>query len=324
MQRRAAAAILSTACLLALAGVSARQAATGRVFYLDIGSGGRVLSANADGSDVQIVSRSRASGPDGIAVDPVGKHIYWTTMGAVSKDDGTIERVDLDGGNGVTIVPASGTFTPKQLKLDRAHGKLYWSDREGLRVMRASLDGSKIETLVETAQGEEARRDARNWCVGIALDVERGKVYWTQKGSGGNGRILRANLEIPKGETAARRSDIEVLFSGLPEPIDMDVDLSTHLMYWTDRGDPPNGNTVSRAPMDPPADVDPGKRSDQQILFGGLREGIGISLDLQRGRMFVTDLGGNIYSARLDGSDRKTILTGQGTLTGIAYVDLSK
>jgi DNA-binding beta-propeller fold protein YncE len=317
-------AIASTACLLALASVSARQASTGRIFYLDIGGGGRVLSANADGSDVQIVSKSRASGPDGIVVDPVGKHIYWTTMGAVSKDDGTIERVDLDGGNGVTIVHAGGTFTPKQLKVDRAHGKLYWSDREGLRVMRANLDGSRIETLVETAQGEEARRDARNWCVGIAVDVERGKVYWTPKGSGGNGRILRANLEIPKGETAARRSDIEVLFAGLPEPIDMDVDLSTRLMYWTDRGDPPNGNTVSRAPMDPPADVDPGKRSDQQILFGGLREGIGISLDLQRGRMFVTDLGGNIYSARLDGSDRKTILTGQGTLTGIAYVDLSK
>src|SRR5262245_20597130 len=252
--------IASTACLLAFASISARQAATGRILYLDIGSGGRVVSANADGTDLQVVSKSRASGPDGIAVDPVGKHIYWTTMGAVSKDDGTNERVDLDGGNGATIVPAGGTFTPKQLKIDSAHGKLYWSDREGLRVMRANLDGSKIETLVETAQGEEARRDARNWCVGIAVDVERRKVYWTQKGSGGNGRIFRANLEIPRGETPARRSDVELLFSGLPEPIDMDVDLSTRLMYWTDRGDPPAGNTVSRAPMDPPADVDPGKR----------------------------------------------------------------
>src|SRR5262245_18597428 len=198
--RRRFAAIASIACLLALVGVGARQGATGRIFYLDIGGGGRVSSANADGTDVQVISRSRASGPDGIAVDPVGRHIYWTTMGAVSKDDGTIERVDLDGGNGATIVPAGGTFTPKQLKLDSAHGKLYWSDREGLRVMRANLDGSKIETLVETAQAEEARKDARNWCVGIALDVERGKVYWTQKGSGGNGRIFRANLEIPKGE----------------------------------------------------------------------------------------------------------------------------
>jgi hypothetical protein len=316
---------IGSAIWLVAMGFAAAQspAPAGRIFYLDIASGGRVLSANADGSDVQVISKSRASGPDGIVIDPAGKHIYWTTMGAVSVNDGTIERTDLDGGNPMTIVPRGGTFTPKQLKLDRAHGKLYWSDREGLRVMRANLDGSNIETLVETAQGDDARRDARNWCVGIALDVERGKVYWTQKGSGGNGRILRASLEVPKGETPSRRSDIEVLFSGLPEPIDMDVDLSTRLMYWTDRGDPPRGNTVNRAPMDPPVDVDPSRRADQQILFGGLKEGIGISLDLKRGRMFVTDLGGNIYSASLDGSDHKTILTGQGTLTGIAYVDLA-
>jgi hypothetical protein len=38
--------------------------------------------------------------------------------------------------------------------------------------------------------------------------------------------------------------------------------------------------------------------------------------------MFVTDLGGNVYTANLDGSDRKTILTGQGTLTGIAYAEV--
>jgi len=60
-----------------------------------------------------------------------------------------------------------------------------------------------IETLVETGHGEAERRDARNWCVGIALDVEGGKLYWTQKGNdnAGEGRILRANLEIPKGQT---------------------------------------------------------------------------------------------------------------------------
>jgi hypothetical protein len=33
-------------------------------------------------------------------------------------------------------------------------GKLYWTDREGMRVMRANLDGSKIETLVDTSHGD--------------------------------------------------------------------------------------------------------------------------------------------------------------------------
>ena len=41
-------------------------------------------------------------------------------------------------------------------------------------------------------------------------------MYWTQKGAdnAGEGRILRANLEIPKGESPANRTDIEVLFDG--------------------------------------------------------------------------------------------------------------
>lgn len=290
-----------------------------RIYYLDIAHGGRVLSAAPDGSNVTVVSPSRASGPDGIAIGPGGGHVYWTTMGAVSADDGTIERADVDGGHAITVVPLGGTFTPKQIKLDAAHGKLYWADREGMRIMRANLDGSKIETLVETGHGDVDRRDARNWCVGIALDVARGQMYWTQKGPGGSGRIFRASLELRKGETPARRSDVELLFADLPEPIDMDLDLSTRLMYWTDRGNPPRGNTVNRAPMDPPAGIDPARRTDQQMLFGGLKEGIGLALDPANGRMFVTDLGGNVYRANLDGSGRATILTGQGTLTGIAY-----
>jgi hypothetical protein len=52
----------------------------------------------------------------------------------------------------------------------------------------------------------------------------------------------------------------------------------------------------------------------------GLHEGIGISLDVKRGRMFFTDLGGTVYSAALDGSKKKALLTGQGSLTGIVYV----
>jgi hypothetical protein len=316
---------LTTAAILAQAPQPPVDA--GRIYFLDIGHGGRVLSAAPDGSDVQQISGSRASGPDGIVVDQHFVHdghitgrLYWTTMGRVNDNDGTIESADLDGSAPKTLVPSGGTFTPKQIKLVGA--KLYWADREGMRILRANRDGSNVETLVETGHGDADRRDARHWCVGIALDLARGQIYWTQKGSGGNGRVFRAPVEVPRGETPATRTDIETLFDGLPEPIDMDLDLSTRLMYWTDRGDPPRGNTVSRAPMDPPRGFDPAHRTDQQILFGGLKEGIGIALDTVHDRMFVTDLGGNVYRARLDGSTHETILTGQGTLTGIAYASL--
>ena len=126
------------------------------------------------------------------------------TWAAVPKvNDGSIERVDLNGRNRTTIVPEGATFTPKQIHLDKENGKLYWSDREGMRVMRANLDGSNIETLVRTGPGDADRPDATKWCVGIAIDPKRRKVYWTQKGpdDAGLGRIFRANIEIPKGET---------------------------------------------------------------------------------------------------------------------------
>jgi hypothetical protein len=291
----------------------------GRLFFLDL-SAGRVLTANPDGSDLKtIVSEGRRL-PDGVVVDVAAGHIYWTNMGNPSANDGSIERADLDGGNLTHIVPAGGTFTPKQLQLDKENGKLYWSDREGMRVMRSNLNGSQIETLVETGQGDADRRDARNWCVGIALDVPSGKVYWTQKGAdnAGQGRIFRANLEILKGQTPANRKDIELLFKGLPEPIDLDLDLANRMMYWTDRGDPPRGNTVNRAPMD----VAPGKRKEPEIIFNHLMEGIGLSLDLKGGRIFLTDFGGSVYTANLDGSNQKTLLIAQGNLTGIAYVEL--
>jgi len=289
------------------------------LFFLDLG-GGRVLSVNPDGSDLKTLVSEGRKLPDGIAVDVAAGYIYWTNMGNPNANDGSIDRADLDGGNLTEIVPPGGTFTPKQLQLDKQNGKLYWSDREGMRVMRSNLDGSDVETLVETGHGEADRRDARNWCVGIAVDIEAGKVYWTQKGNdnAGEGRIFRANLEIPKDQSAANRRDIELLFDGLPEPIDLDIDPVNRVMYWTDRGDPPRGNTVNRAPMD----AEPGDRKDPEIVFTHLMEGIGLTLDLKSGRMFLTDFGGSVYAANLDGSNKKTLLVAEGNLTGIAYAEL--
>ncbi|HYY40554.1 MAG TPA: hypothetical protein VE692_04840 [Nitrososphaera sp.] len=186
--------------------------------------------------------------------------------------------------------------------------------------MRCNLDGSKIETLVETGQGDADRSDTTKWCVGITVDAKRGQIYWTQKGpdKAGQGRIFRAGIEIPKGQSAAKRTDIEVLFDDLPEPIDLDLDLGNRILYWTDRGDPPRGNTVNRAPMD----EDPKKRQAPEILLTHLMEGIGIALDLKGERMFLTDLAGSVYSAKLNGSDKKELLYDQGNLTGIAYAEL--
>jgi hypothetical protein len=289
-----------------------------RLFFLEA-SGGRVLSANPDGSDKKVIATGGRV-PDGVVVDTEAGHVYWTNMGNPEKNDGSIERVDLDGKNRKAIIPEGGTFTPKQLHLEKESGKLYWCDREGMRVMRSNLDGSKIETLVDTSQGDpRPGPDSTKWCVGITVDPERGQIYWTQKGptKGGLGRLLRANLDIPKGESATNRTDIEVLFEGLPEPIDLELDRTNRILYWTDRGDPPRGNTVNRISIDAKP-----KQEAPEILITHLMEGIGIALDVPHDRMFVTDLAGSVYSARLDGSEERPLLAAQGNLTGIAFAKI--
>ncbi|HKP56288.1 MAG TPA: hypothetical protein VJV78_06200 [Polyangiales bacterium] len=294
---------------------------TPTLFYLN--NLGGVIRAGDDGKNVKtiVAAGSAGSGQDGIAVDVKNGHVFWTNMGAPSADDGTLMRSDLDGKNVMTIVKSGGTFTPKQMKLDAQNGKLYWSDREGMRVMRSNLDGSMIETLVTTGTGDTDRRDASKWCVGIAIDLKAGKLYWTQKGGDNahQGTIKRASLDLA-GQDPAKRTDIEVLFAGLPEPIDLDIDYDKHMLYWTDRGD----NTVSRAPLDPPAGVEPAMRKDREILVKNVSEAIGVTLDPGRNRMFYTSLGGTVGTSAMDGSMAHTLLSGQGTLTGIALAELPK
>jgi hypothetical protein len=287
--------------------------------FVLVWSDGTILTLNPDGSERNVIVKNCRL-PDGICVDVESNHLYWTNMGVPNLNDGSIERIDLDGKNRTTIIPQGGTFTPKQLCLDKVNHKMYWSDREGMRVMRANFDGSNIETLIEAGRTETDRLDARNWCVGIAIDLGRGHFYWTQKGSddAGQGRIFRANIKFPEGQDATTRTDIELLYDNLPEPIDLELDLNKRMLYWTDRGDPPRGNTVNRAPLDAASS----KRESPSILLTHLMEGIGIALDLKNQRMFLTDLGGSIYSANLDGSDKKVLLFAQGNLTGIAYVEL--
>jgi hypothetical protein len=293
---------------------AAAGAVVPRLFFLELNAG-RIHSMNADGSDRKtIVSDCRW--PDGIVVDAEAGHIYWTNMGIPNLNDGSIERADIDGKNRKTIVAQGGTHTPKQIILDKKGGKLYWCDREGMRVMCCNLDGSRLETLIEAGRGEADSRDQTRWCVGLTIDPKFQKIYWTQKGpdNAGLGRIFRANIDIPKGESPTNRSDIEVLFDRLPEPIDLELDLANRVLYWTDRGDPPRGNTVNRAPID--------TKAVPEILITHLMEGIGIALDIPGNRMFVTDFAGSVYSADLDGKNESNFLYGQGNLTGIAYTEI--
>jgi sugar lactone lactonase YvrE len=91
---------------------------SGRLFFLDLGAG-RVMSANPDGSDLKVIVEEGRKLPDGLAVDAAAGHLYWTNMGNMKANDGSILRSDLDGKRMTTIIPPGGTFTPKQIQIDR-------------------------------------------------------------------------------------------------------------------------------------------------------------------------------------------------------------
>jgi hypothetical protein len=187
--------------------------------------------------------------------------------------------------------------------------------------MRANIDGSEIETLVTTGMGAEDRQDNSRWCVGIALDLAGGFVYWSQKGSdnAGVGSLRRAPIDIASGEDSRSRSDVEVLYAGLPEPIDIDLDLANGHIYWTDRGD----DTVNRGPIEIPNGRTAENRSDREILVRGVREAIGVTLDLARGKLYFTGgTLGRVGTANLDGSDLVDLVNGTAGLTGIALAEL--
>ena len=59
----------------------------GRLFFLDL-SGGRILSANSNGSDLKTIISEGRKLPDGLALDLSAGHIYWTNMGDPVRNDG--------------------------------------------------------------------------------------------------------------------------------------------------------------------------------------------------------------------------------------------
>lgn len=276
----------------------------------------------AEGSVTDVYTGAPHSCPDGIVLR--GDRIYWTTMGAPAVDpairgeaaldysaaNGGVHSVRLDGSDPVDLTAPGAVTTGKQLAADAA-GRLYWGDREGCKVSRVNADGSDLTDLLVNSPGAE-RIMAE--CVGVAVDDEHGQLYWTQKGpaKGGRGRIFRAGLELPAGCDAANRTDIEVLWDGLPEPIDLDI--CHGFLYWTDRGAEPNGNTLNRAPL--PAAGATG--APPEILASGFAEAIGLAIDTDAGSAYVSDLSGKIRRTPLDGGPTEVLADLGAAVSGIA------
>lgn len=279
--------------------------------------------------------------PDGVIAAPDGS-VFIGCMGATeAENNGYIVRayppsdlVSSDDWIVRTVVPQGISRTPKQLVLDETADKIYWSDREAGRVWRCNYDGSEREVVWASAPPETPRplEDQSKHCVGIAVDPAKGWVYWTHKGMarGGQGRILRAPLADPAGgrvEEPHLRTDVEVLYDHLPEPIDLHLAEGGKQLYWTDRGvgavfSAPLPQTFTPSLAQVKGDMDQAKATISQpptLISDHFHQTIGLALDESAGHLYVTDLGGAIYRINLDGSSKIRIRdTDHNGYTGIA------
>lgn len=304
-------------------------AAESKIYVLDIGlsarnpsaTAGEILQVSPSGQLEKVVLAGQAY-PDGITVDPVSKRMFWTTMGVPGKPDGAVYSANLDGTDIQTVIPPGAVNTPKQIALDREAKKLYVSDREGLRVVRCSLDGSDLEVLIQNGDSTKAedRQDLMKWCVGIAVVPSLGKFFWTQKGisKGNKGVIYSASITTPANKSASDRDDIQRVRDNLPEPIDLEFDEKTSTLYWTDRGELPWGNSLNSVKLDAAGLAVPTSSRGYEILSRNLNEAIGLTLDTKNNTIYITDLGGNIYRSDLDGKNRVKIYSNEErAFTGI-------
>lgn len=237
--------------------------------------------------------------PDGIDVAKSTQRMYWTNMGNPSANDGSVQSAKLDGSDVQYVIKPGGAHTPKQLIIDQESNKIYLCDREGLRVHRLNLNGSDHEVLLQTGDWEKEPEKSSNglyWPVGIAVSKKLNKFFWTQKGhsKANEGRIFCASLDLPSGSTPSNRSDVEVVAEKLPECIDLEIDDEAGVLYWTDRGEIPLGNTLNKKHISGSVPEDE-KTLGRQIIAQGLGEGIGLRLDKEHNCIYVADISGHLW-----------------------------
>lgn len=163
------------------------DAEAGKVYW---GAERRVYRANLDGTGVEDLLGQRANTAQALQIDPVNRMLYLAESFRVS-------RVPLDGGTPEHL----GDFDlPQDIVLDPSADRMYVSEcaigTPG-RVVRAHLDGSDAQTLVDAIPHGPA---------GLAISPQRNELYWgTFNFSTGAGRVQRAGLD---------GSGVATLFSG--------------------------------------------------------------------------------------------------------------
>ncbi|KAL4236222.1 lipoprotein receptor-related protein [Mactra antiquata] len=191
----------------------------GLMFWTDVGLE-KIISAKVDGDAVlvsdkkTIVSNGNndvSFSPDGLAVDWLYKHIYWTDTGS-----NTIKVANYDGSNVKTLIDTD-LDEPRAICADPENGYIYWTDwGQNPKIERAGMDGQNRETIV--AGGEHLQ-----WPNGLTIDYVGKRIYWIDSKLH---KIGTANLDgSNKGHVLVDATEIRRPFS---------ITVFEDSLYWTD------------------------------------------------------------------------------------------
>ncbi|KAH8382768.1 hypothetical protein KR009_005156 [Drosophila setifemur] len=137
---------------------------TGMIFWSDVTTQSIYKAPIDEGNEKTTVLKQSSVTSDGLAVDWIYNHVYYTDTHKC-----TIELTNFEGSMGKVLVKDSLDI-PRSIALDPIEGWMYWSDwGASPRIERAGMDGSHRTTIISY--------DVK-WPNGITLDLVRKRIYW--------------------------------------------------------------------------------------------------------------------------------------------------